>query len=150
MKMEDSIQGIWDYGQLRPTAISLKISKDLLAVTGKTKYMILTSYGVEFPHKLARYSGPAKVRRAEEKILKVSTTHTFVLPTTSGCSGARRCRALSPQAAGTLLTCSPDFKTRIAGKARGRSSSLYRKRSCGPMDKASAHGAGDCRLESYQ
>ena len=24
------------------------------------------------------------------------------------------------------------------------------KRSCGPMDKASAHGAGDCRLESYQ
>ena len=26
----------------------------------------------------------------------------------------------------------------------------YHKRSCGPMDKASAHGAGDCRLESYQ
>ena len=22
--------------------------------------------------------------------------------------------------------------------------------SCGPMDKASAHGAGDCRFESYQ
>ena len=23
-------------------------------------------------------------------------------------------------------------------------------RSCGPMDKASAYGAGDCRFESYQ
>lgn len=27
---------------------------------------------------------------------------------------------------------------------------LLIRRPCGPMDKASAHGAGDCRFESYQ